>query len=70
MQQSIDRSGGIHGNKGTEVAIAAIKMVANRLSDTSKKKSKLLPTGPLRIEGLPLELKENKFIIRRPILFS
>jgi 6,7-dimethyl-8-ribityllumazine synthase len=32
MQQSIDRSGGIHGNKGTEAAIA-IKMAlfANRL---------------------------------------
>jgi 6,7-dimethyl-8-ribityllumazine synthase len=27
-QQSIDRSGGIHGNKGTEAAIAAIKMAA------------------------------------------
>jgi 6,7-dimethyl-8-ribityllumazine synthase len=26
MQQSIDRSGGIHGNKGVECAIAAIKM--------------------------------------------
>ena len=26
MQQSIDRSGGKHGNKGTEAAIAAIKM--------------------------------------------
>ncbi len=25
-QQSIDRSGGVHGNKGTEAAIAAIKM--------------------------------------------
>ncbi len=25
-QQSIDRSGGIHGNKGTEAAITAIKM--------------------------------------------
>ena len=25
-QQSVDRSGGIHGNKGTEAAIAAIKM--------------------------------------------
>lgn len=25
-QQSIDRSGGLHGNKGTEAAIAAIKM--------------------------------------------
>jgi 6,7-dimethyl-8-ribityllumazine synthase len=28
MQQSIDRSGGVHGNKGTEAAIAAIKMVS------------------------------------------
>ena len=27
MQQSIDRSGGKHGNKGTEAAIAAIKMI-------------------------------------------
>ncbi|WAC03297.1 6,7-dimethyl-8-ribityllumazine synthase [Lacinutrix neustonica] len=26
IQQSIDRSGGIHGNKGTEAAVAAIKM--------------------------------------------
>ena len=26
MQQAIDRSGGIHGNKGTEAAVAAIKM--------------------------------------------
>ena len=28
MQQAIDRSGGIHGNKGAEAAIAAIKMAA------------------------------------------
>ncbi|SNZ00382.1 6,7-dimethyl-8-ribityllumazine synthase [Flagellimonas pacifica] len=28
LQQSIDRSGGKHGNKGTEAAIAAIKMAA------------------------------------------
>ena len=27
MQQSIDRAGGIHGNKGVEAAITAIKMV-------------------------------------------
>jgi len=27
MQQSIDRSGGIHGNKGIECAIACIKMI-------------------------------------------
>ncbi len=28
MQQSIDRSGGKHGNKGVECALAALKMVA------------------------------------------
>ncbi len=28
MQQAIDRSGGKHGNKGTEAAIAAIKMAS------------------------------------------
>ncbi len=28
IQQAIDRSGGVHGNKGTEAAIAAIKMAA------------------------------------------
>ncbi|HLV14951.1 MAG TPA: 6,7-dimethyl-8-ribityllumazine synthase [Xanthomarina sp.] len=32
LQQAIDRSGGKHGNKGTEAAIAAIKMaVLNKL---------------------------------------
>lgn len=30
MQQSLDRSGGKHGNKGTEAAIAAIKMAELR----------------------------------------
>ena len=30
MQQAIDRSGGKHGNKGTEAAIAAIKMAKLR----------------------------------------
>lgn len=35
LQQSIDRSGGKHGNKGTEAAIAAIKMAD--LRDKSKK---------------------------------
>jgi 6,7-dimethyl-8-ribityllumazine synthase len=30
LQQSIDRSGGKHGNKGTEAAIAAIKMAKLR----------------------------------------
>jgi 6,7-dimethyl-8-ribityllumazine synthase len=28
LQQSIDRSGGKHGNKGIEAAVAAIKMTA------------------------------------------
>ena len=27
-QQSIDRSGGIHGNKGIECAISCLKMIA------------------------------------------
>ena len=30
MQQGIERSGGKHGNKGTEAAIAAIKMAELR----------------------------------------
>ena len=34
-QQSIDRSGGIHGNKGTEAAIAAIKMAELRRTSTN-----------------------------------
>ena len=34
MQQSIDRSGGKHGNKGVEAAIAALKMIElNKNSD-------------------------------------
>lgn len=28
LQQAIDRSGGVHGNKGTEAALTAIRMVA------------------------------------------
>lgn len=28
MQQAIDRSGGVHGNKGTEASVAALKMAA------------------------------------------
>jgi 6,7-dimethyl-8-ribityllumazine synthase len=60
MQQSIDRSGGIHGNKGTEAAIAAIKMAFIRQQAlTHQKEIKIYSTGPLRIDkGLPLELKE------------
>ena len=34
-QQSIDRSGGVHGNKGTEAAIAAIKMAELRRNSNS-----------------------------------
>ncbi len=34
LQQSIDRSGGKHGNKGTEAAIAAIKMAQLRKDAT------------------------------------
>ena len=32
IQQSIDRSGGIHGNKGIECAIACLKMIAMKKS--------------------------------------
>ncbi|MGK0384904.1 MAG: 6,7-dimethyl-8-ribityllumazine synthase [Bacteroidia bacterium] len=28
MQQALDRAGGVHGNKGYEAAITAIKMAA------------------------------------------
>lgn len=30
LQQALDRSGGVHGNKGTEAAIVAIRMAALR----------------------------------------
>lgn len=38
MQQAIDRSGGIHGNKGTEAALTAVKMVhvAKKISNPKK----------------------------------
>jgi 6,7-dimethyl-8-ribityllumazine synthase len=62
MQQSIDRSGGIHGNKGTEAAIAAIKMayIRQQSSFTHEYASQnLLASGVIRLEeGSPLELKE------------
>lgn len=32
MQQSIDRAGGIHGNKGDEAAVTAVKMAAFKRS--------------------------------------
>jgi 6,7-dimethyl-8-ribityllumazine synthase len=60
MQQSIDRSGGIHGNKGTEAAIAAIKMAYIRQQATLNQfqNQALLSSGAMRIENLPLKLEE------------
>jgi len=60
-KQSVDRSGGIHGNKGTEAAIAAIKMAYLREQASLNYKfqnQQLLTQGLLQIEGLPLKLKE------------
>ena len=37
MQQSLERSGGAHGNKGTEAAIAAIQMAALRKSSKQER---------------------------------
>jgi 6,7-dimethyl-8-ribityllumazine synthase len=52
MQQSIDRSGGIHGNKGTEAAIAAIKMayIRQQASISHSYNQHLLVSGVLQIE--------------------
>lgn len=61
IQQSIDRSGGIHGNKGTEAAIAAIKMayLRHKASFTHQLQNQhLLSAGALQIENLPLKLEE------------
>jgi len=62
MQQSIDRSGGKHGNKGTEAAIAAIKMAYIRQQATlthEYNNQALLTSGAAQLEeGTPLELKE------------
>ncbi|TRX39181.1 6,7-dimethyl-8-ribityllumazine synthase [Flavobacterium restrictum] len=57
LQQSLDRSGGIHGNKGTEAAIAAIKMAYLRYQASFNhqfEKQQLLSSETLQIEGLPL----------------
>jgi 6,7-dimethyl-8-ribityllumazine synthase len=54
-QQSIDRSGGVHGNKGTEAAIAAIKMAFLRHEANSGfdyTEDKLLSKGQLQIDGM------------------
>jgi 6,7-dimethyl-8-ribityllumazine synthase len=62
MQQSIDRSGGIHGNKGTEAAIAAIKMAYIRQQASLSHQidnQHLLSAGAIQLEeGSLLELKE------------
>jgi len=39
MQQAIDRSGGKHGNKGIECAIACVKMIALKKQTNSSNKS-------------------------------
>ncbi len=57
MEQSIDRSGGIHGNKGTEAAIAAIKMAYLRQQASMShpmNNPSLLSSATLQIEGLSL----------------
>ena len=57
IQQSIDRSGGKHGNKGTEAAIAAIKMAYLRHQASFShqfKNQQLLANPTLQIEGQPL----------------
>ena len=53
-QQSIDRSGGIHGNKGTEAAIAAIKMAFLRQEANASRNhigNNLLASKQLQIDG-------------------
>ena len=60
-QQSIDRSGGVHGNKGTEAAIAAIKMAYLRQQANlgyQSQNEKLLLANQLKIEEGKLKLKE------------
>ncbi len=60
-QQSIERSGGIHGNKGTEAAIAAIKMAFLRQQSNlghQFQSEKLLPSGQLQIDKGQLHIEE------------
>ena len=60
-QQSLDRSGGIHGNKGTEAAIAALKMAYLREQATLNyqfQDQPLLSSGQLQIEDLQLRIEE------------
>ena len=60
-QQSLDRSGGIHGNKGTEAAIAALKMAYLReqaILNYQFQDQQLLSSGQLQIEELQLRIEE------------
>jgi 6,7-dimethyl-8-ribityllumazine synthase len=60
-QQSIDRSGGVHGNKGTEAAIAAIKMAYLRYQANlgyQFQDQKLITSNQLQIENEKLRLEE------------
>ena len=59
-QQSIDRSGGIHGNKGTESAIAAIKMayLRQQAGRSYQYFNQQITSGQLQLENEPLKLKE------------
>ncbi|WP_343695486.1 6,7-dimethyl-8-ribityllumazine synthase [Flavobacterium sp.] len=61
MQQSIDRSGGAHGNKGTEAAIAAIKMayIRQQASITHPFNQPLLTSGALQIEETPIKIENE-----------
>jgi 6,7-dimethyl-8-ribityllumazine synthase len=57
----LDRSGGIHGNKGTEAAIAALKMAYLREQATLNyqfQDQPLLSSGQLQIEDLQLRIEE------------
>ncbi|MBN8684676.1 MAG: 6,7-dimethyl-8-ribityllumazine synthase [Chitinophagales bacterium] len=38
QQQALDRAGGIHGNKGVEAAVTAIRMAALKTEGTEKRK--------------------------------
>jgi len=59
-QQSIDRSGGKHGNKGTEAAIAAIRMAYLRQQASNNYPfQNLLSSGLTQIENKPLELENE-----------
>lgn len=61
MQQSIDRSGGVHGNKGTEAAIAAIKMayIRQQASISHSFNQPLLSSGAIQIEETPITIEKE-----------